>query len=908
MTTPRTFSPSDTTYVEDILTQYEANPASVSPEWRAYFIGLEQASVAGASTGNASAAAASAANPKALGVYRYIRAWRMRGHRVANTNPLKVAPALPPELTLEHYGLSEADMNNEFPTCGVVGQSTGKLNGIYQALKRVYGGTTGIETAQLANDTERTWVRQWWENPANFSSPTKEMKKKLYQGLLEANHFEKMLHTKFVGVKRFSLEGNDAVIPVTQRLIEAAASAGVKHVVMGMAHRGRLNTLCNIMHKPVADMVAGFADKYSDDHAPSANDVKYHLGKVYNHHAENGDGIELELMYNPSHLEVVNPLVLGAARAKAVRYGQGAKEADFGKILPVLMHGDAAVAGQGTVAECNNMMSLDAYNVGGTLHVVINNQIGFTADTVESISGEYCTDIFKSLACPIVHVNADDVEACWRAARFCWEYRQAFGKDTVLDVVGYRRWGHNEGDDPTFTQPHMYGLIRNHPVPCDVYKEKLVEEGSFTAAELEAQEKTVVDAMNAAHAEGMKGVTHHGKHAKVDTTVPKTAISKADLAAMVKAWSTLPAGVELNAKVAKVVEERIAMWQGEKPLNWGAGENAAYGSLLASGITVRLTGEDVQRGTFSHRHAVMTCSATNNRWSPMQAMATKGARCALYNSSLSENAVMGFEYGYAHAAPQTLTIWEAQFGDFANGAQMMIDQYISAAEVKWGQMNGLTLLLPHGQEGQGPEHSSARLERYLQLCAEDNMRVVYPTTPAQIFHLLRRQALWGVKRPLVVMTPKSLLRNPAAVSDVAELTGGSFHPVMDDAKAGKKVKRVVLCSGKVYYDLAAKRDELKDDSVALVRVEELYPFPAEEIGKIIAAYKCKDIWWVQEEPRNQGAWWYVQENWNTAWGYLHYQGRPNQASPAVGINSRFVREQKELVESVFASAAVKKVA
>lgn len=898
MNTPRTFNPSSTAYVEELLAQYQANPASVSPEWQAYFLGIEANTITpSAGTGSSVSSAAAA---KQVGVHRLIRAWRMRGHLAAHLNPLSpTPPETLAELTLNFYGLSEADLDSEFMTEGVVGQPTGKLRGILTALQRAYGGTIGVETANVQDNDSRKWVRAWWENPANHAAPTKDVKKKLYQGLCMANNFEKMLHTKFVGVKRFSLEGNDGVIPIIHRLVETAAADGAKHVVMGMAHRGRLNVLCNVMHKPVADMVAGFADKYTDEGGPTAGDVKYHAGKVYNHHAENGAGIELELMFNPSHLEAVNPVVLGAARAKASQYWEKAGQGDFGTVLSILMHGDAAVAGLGIVSECNNMSMLEYNTVGGTLHIVINNQVGFTAGNEESVGGDYCTDIFKSIGCPIIHANADDIEACWRATRFAWEYRQKFGMDVVLDFVGYRRWGHNEGDDPTFTQPQMYELIRSHPVPSDVYKAKLVEENVFSAAELETLDKAIWDDMLASHAEGMKGVVHKAKHKRVtDTPSPKTAIGKDTVAAIAKAWEDLPKGFVPNAKIANVVKERIDMLNGAKPLNWGAAETAAYGSLLAEGVSVRLTGEDSQRGTFSHRHAVLV-GVDGSKWAPMAAMATKKARHAIYNSALNENATMGFEYGYAHATTNTLTLWEGQFGDFSNGGQVIIDQFIASAEAKWGQMNALGLLLPHGYEGQGPEHSSARVERYLQLCAEDNMRVCMPSTPGQMFHLLRRQALWSVKRPLIAFTPKSLLRNPSAVSPVEELTKGGWQDVIEDTAKLGKVKRVVLCSGKVYYDLAARRAEMGDDSIALVRVEQLYPFPVEQIGKILAAYKCKDVWWVQEEPRNMGAWWFVQENWNKDWGFLHYAGRPTNASPAVGTTSRHNKEQSAVVDAVF---------
>ncbi|RYG57643.1 MAG: hypothetical protein EON60_14330, partial [Alphaproteobacteria bacterium] len=554
-----------------------------------------------------------------------------------------------------------------------------------------------------------------------------------------------------------------------------------------------------------------------------------------------------------------------------------------------------------------------AFHAGGVIHFVLNNQVGFTADPVDAFAGAYCTDIFKQLGVPIVHVNADEIEACWTATRFAWAYRKQFGKDVVIDLLGYRRWGHNEGDDPTFTQPKLYEKVRPHAVPADVYAEKLKAAG-VTAAELEAIEKAYADELAEAFEIAQKGITTKAKGEKATASKTETMAEAGMVKKVVSAWSDQPKDFVINEKVGKVVDERIAMLSGEKPLNWGAAETAAYGCLLQEGISVRMTGQDVQRGTFSHRHAVLVSAADGSKWNVLNSLGAKGATASFYNSALSENAVMGFEYGYAHArskdalyaharSKDALVVWEGQFGDFANGAQVVIDQFLSSAETKWGQTNHLTLLLPHGYEGQGPEHSSARLERFLQLCAEDNMRVVYASSPAQIFHLLRRQAKSSVKKPLVVMTPKSLLRNPAAVSPVSELLNGSFMPVIADSVDARNVKRVVLCSGKVYYDLLARREADKRSDVALVRVEELYPWPAAELTKVLGGYKSKDVYWVQEEPRNMGAWSHVREYWNEEWGYLHYIGRPASASPAVGTTVRHNAEQKALVDEVFGDSA-----
>ena len=847
-------------YVEEMYAKFMADPESVGAEWKAYFLGF--------TAGNSATASGGEGND---GMVRYATAWRERGHLAAWINPLaESGPSLPVELKPETYGLAAGE-GSEFA--------------------KVYGGKVGVEVGAVREPVEKMWVQEWWEKGqaknAALDTPTRL---KIYDGLVRAGGLEQFLHKKFVGAKRFSVEGNDGMIPLVLRLIELAAANGTTHVLMGMAHRGRLNVLVNVLHKSSAELFATFGDKLTAECGPSSGDVKYHLGKTYNHHAESGKDIELQLLFNPSHLEAVNGSVLGVARAKRDMGG---------KVLPILIHGDSAVAGQGVVAECNNMMATEAYGVGGTMHIVANNQIGFTADTDEAVSGDYCTDIFKAIGCPIVHVNGDDIEACWQAMCFTWEYRTTFGKDAVVDLVGYRRWGHNEGDDPTFTQPLMYAKIKGHKTPAEVYAAQLAGM-EIPATELKKIEAAYTAELDAAFAEAQKGITTKAKASTVKNEEPDTVAEAGEIKRVAEAWSKPPQGFVFNEKVGKVAEERVAMLHGEKPLNWGAAETAAYGCLAQEGYSVRITGQDAQRGTFSHRHAVLTCADTNSKWNVLDGLSAKGAKIEIANSVLSENVVMGFEYGYALGKPdKSLVIWEGQFGDFANGAQVVIDQFMSAAEAKWGQTNHLTLLLPHGYEGQGPEHSSARLERYLQLCAEDNMRVCYPSSPAQIFHLLRRQAKHPVKKPLVVLTPKSGLRNPATVSPLSDLLSGGWQPVINDTVDAKGVRKVMLCSGKVYYDLLAKREADKRDDVALVRVEQLYPWPAEEIAAVLARFKARDVYWVQEEPRNMGAWSHVREYWKDNWGYLHYIGRPACASPAVGTTVRHAAEQKALVDEVF---------
>jgi 2-oxoglutarate dehydrogenase E1 component len=841
------FDPASLPLVEEYYAAFKANPASVGAEWQAYFLGWEGA-------GGISTAASSNTDELA-------EAWRTRGHLVAQTNPLRANTRTLPELE-------------------------GPEKARWQAL---YGASVGLELGAMREPTERHWVQQWWET--NAVQPTATDREVLYEGLFQANAFEQFLHKKFVGVKRFSVEGNDGVVPLLHQLATWHSAQPKAAMILGMAHRGRLNVLCNVMHKPLPEMFAGFSDTLKPlPGAPSSGDVKYHLGKTYHAHYGSAE-ITLQLLFNPSHLEAVNPSVLGVARAR-IDSGEAA--------LPVLIHGDSAVAGQGTVAECNNLMSLAPYTVGGTIHLVLNNQVGFTADPTDALgtgTNPYCTDMFKSLGVPIFHCNADDLEACWRALRCAYEYRQAFGKDAVLDLVGYRRWGHNEGDDPTFTQPKLYEIVRPHPTPAEVYKPKALAGGANQAA-LEKAEAAYAKQLEEALKEAQAGYTPKAGKEAAQANTPETSAEAGLVAKVAEVWGKPPVGFVYNEKVRKVIDERVAMLRGEKPLNWGAAEVAAYGTLAQEGYGLRMTGQDVQRGTFSHRQCVLTCSDTNSKWSVLQSLASQGTHFLVSNSALSENAVLGYEYGYSLMQTQGLTIWEAQFGDFANGAQVVIDQFIASAEAKWGQRSNLALLLPHGYEGQGPEHSSARLERFLQLCAENNLRVCMPSTPAQVFHLLRHQAKQAELKPLIYLTPKSLLRNPAAVSPLSELLRGAWQPVLPETEL-KQAKRVVLCSGKVYYDLLAKREAEKRTDVALIRLEQLYPWPEQAIAKALAPFKPKEVLWVQEEPRNMGAWAHVREYWNADWGYLHYAGRPASASPAVGTTSRHNAEQAEVLAQVF---------
>lgn len=902
-----------TTYIEQLFSAYQQDPASLPQEWQDYFATLST----GAQNGTCPAtnetaiphgtetvgAAATAQN----NVSRLVQAYRYHGHTVAKVNPLQDELYSVGVLDLTAYGLSESQKNDVFATAEVLSAGHATLNDILTTLQRTYTGSLSVQLGDVLDLEERRWLRKELEKTAGKPPFSEEEKLDIYDKLQRANSIEKYLHTKFTGVKRFSLEGGDALIPMIHEMITSAAQQGVEEVVLGMAHRGRLNVLTNVMDKPYAELFAAFSAtlKQTEDFGASG-DVKYHFGRSSDFTTKHGDTVHLSLHNNPSHLEAVNPVVEGSVRAKQERRGpQGVNQ-----VLPFLIHGDSAFSGQGVVPETLNLAGLRGYSTGGTVHVVINNQVGFTANPEDTFSGAYCTDIARMLQVPIFHVNGDDVEACVYAMRVATAYRQTFNKDVFIDLVCYRRHGHNEGDDPAFTQPLMYDFIKKHPVPAALYKTKLTKENSGIASKLDALDKDFTAQLQTAFNEAQKGVEttpdvfnsywkgFTNKRAEEETN---TAIDSQLLTNIEQACSTYPDDFTPNRKVAKVIEQRVSMWKGDEPLNWGAGEMAAYGALMQEGYSVRLSGQDVQRGTFSHRHALLTDSTTSQRYNPMQTLSSDGATFEAWNSSLSELAVMGFEFGYSLAAPKTLTIWEGQFGDFSNGAQIIIDQFLSSSEAKWHRMSGLVLLLPHGFEGQGPEHSSARLERYLQLCAENNMSVAYPTTPAQICHVLRRQMLRNVRKPLVVMTPKSLLRHPQATSTVEELTHNTFHSLIVDApEKAKKVTNVLLCSGKIYYDLANYAAENNITNTVILRLEELYPLPTEAIKTELEAYKNYTLRWVQEEPRNMGAWTFINDNLAPELPCkLEYIGRKASASPAVGNPKRHIEEQEAVVKDAF---------
>ena len=912
-------------YTEDLYKQYQHDKTSVSAEWQGYFAAVEELGPAlvaaearanqqnGQSNGQTSAAAIPGGQETVgdaamaqSNVTRLVQAYRYHGHRSARLNPLADEGDVKSDIRLEEYGLSEKHLDDIFAVSGVLEQSHAPLREIVDALQATYCGTLAVQTGDMVSLEERRWLQNRMEHARSHPDYTPEMQTRIYRHLYAANSFERFLHSKFVGVKRFSIEGGESLIPMLDTLVEATGRAGMTDIVFGMAHRGRLNVLVNTMCKPLTEMFAGFLDSIQSKDASSSGDVKYHQGRSSDIETTSGQVVHLSLLNNPSHLEAVNPVVLGSVYAKQQRIARQEDADGRQRVLPLLIHGDAAFAGQGVVPETLNLGKLDGYDVGGTVHLVINNQIGFTACPRETFSGEYCTDVARMLKCPIFHVNGDDPEACVFAMELAFDYRQKFGRDVVIDLVCYRRHGHNEGDDPTFTHPVMYKKIADHAPVSALYKDTLTQQGLTSLNDVEAAYQAKLDEAYKAAQDGVTVEPDMFKKAwsgfiRDAKKKPETSVKKDVLEDISRQLVEYPAHFQPHKKAHKLQEQRAGMLRGEADLNWGAAEMAAYASLLQAGYNVRLSGQDVQRGTFSHRHLVMTDATTGETAIPIQAAAQQGAVLEAYNSSLSELAVLGFEFGFSLADPHTLTIWEAQFGDFANGAQIMIDQFIACTEVKWQRLSGLTLLLPHGYEGQGPEHSSARLERFLQLSGNQNWRVCVPTTPAQIFHMLRRQMLDVTRKPLVVMTPKSLLRHPEAVSPQADLTTGGLQAVIDDPDVKPAdVTRVLLCSGKVYYDLRAVRQAQHRKDVAIIRLEELYPLPQEEVEAVLSRYKTDDLRWVQEEPRNMGAWMFLLDQlWRKTGHQVRCISRPVSASPAVGAAAAHKREQEALMTEAF---------
>lgn len=900
----------DVAAISDLYDQYKANAESVDESWQKFFQGFDfsykWASENGAA-GNGHAGGDLAQVQKEMAVISLIKAFRSRGHLLAKTNPVRTRKDRRPRLELKDYALSEADLNTEFEAGKFLGIGRATLKTIVDSLYKIYAGHIGFEYSYIREPEAKEWLRTKIEKDAlTFSLPIEE-KKQILEKLNEAVVFENFLHTKFLGQKRFSLEGGETTIPALDAIINKAADLGTQEVMIGMAHRGRLNVLANIMGKSYEAIFDGFEGNVPHE-VHGDGDVKYHLGYSSKHVSPSGKEISLKLAPNPSHLEAVNPVVEGFCRARADAHYQG----DYDKILPIIIHGDAAVAGQGIVYEVTQMAKLKGYETGGTLHFVINNQVGFTTDFEDARSSIYCTDIAKIIDAPVFHVNGDDPEAVVFVSKLAVEFREAFNRDVFIDMVCYRRYGHNESDEPKFTQPTLYSIIATHPNPREIYNKKLVEQGDVNA-QLAIQMDTEFKAELQARLDNVKQkIKPEYKPLKLDNRwaelqyserkdfekSPNTAVNKEIIDKIAAALVKLPDGFKPLKQIEKLLQDRKAYFETGQ-LNWATAELLAYGTILLEGKIVRVSGQDVQRGTFSHRHAVVKEADTNEAYNSLNFIEEGQEKLQIYNSLLSEYGVLGFEFGYALANPDALVVWEAQFGDFANGAQTMIDQFISSQESKWQTMNGVVLLLPHGYEGQGPEHSNARPERFLQLAAEDNMVICNITTPSNIFHALRRQLSWNFRKPLVVMSPKSLFRHPKVVSPISEFTSGSFTEVYADSYAdAKKVSKVLLCTGKVFFDLQEKQEKDKRKDVAIVRIEQLHPFPTTKVNAELAKYKNAQVFWVQEEPENMGYWSYVlrEFGWKAFTGLV---ARKKSASPATGFLKIHNEEQAKLVERAF---------
>lgn len=904
-----------TAFFADLYDQYLINPDSVEPSWRAFFQGFDFANEFGAGPVEGLALSANGQDcsivtdklQKEFNVLKLIDAYRTRGHLFTKTNPVRERRTYSPDLNIQNFGLSNADLDIVFDAAKVVNLNPSSLRDIIKHLDNVYCQHIGVEYMYIRDPKVIDWIQRRLDINDNLPSFNTDQKKRILKKLNEAVSFENFLHTKYVGQKRFSLEGIESAIPALDFLIEAAADRGVEQFVMGMAHRGRLNVLANVFGKPTQDIFSEFDGKDYDDDALFDGDVKYHLGLTADRQTQNGKKININLAPNPSHLETVGAVIEGITRAKQDKYYPN----DFSKVLPIAVHGDAAVAGQGIVYEIIQMAKLDGYKTNGTIHVVFNNQVGFTTNYLDARSSTYCTDVAKVTLSPVLHVNADDAEAVVHAMLFALEYRMEFKQDVFIDLLGYRKYGHNEGDEPKFTQPILYKAIARHKNPRDLYADKLKAEGSIDDTYVKSLEEeykasleenlensrkkdlTVISPFMQDEWKGFEQVEAEGMLKKYETKVSKDIVD-----AVAKTITELPSDKKFIKNITKVINDRKKMVD-ENRLDWAMGEMLTYGSLLIEGYDVRISGQDVERGTFSHRHAVVKVEDSEEEVILLNHVPNKKGNFSVYNSHLSEYGVLGFEYGYALANPNALTIWEAQFGDFSNGAQIMIDQYISAAEDKWNNQNGIVMLLPHGYENQGAEHSSARMERYLQLCANHNMYVADCTTPANFFHLLRRQMVTKFRKPLVVMTPKSLLRHPEAVSAISEFTDGQFQEVIDDANVNpSEVKTLVFCTGKFYYDLKAKREEEGRNDVALVRIEQLFPLPVEQMKAIIAQYpNADDYVWAQEEPRNMGAYGYMLMYFNEV--KFRVASPKAYSAPAAGSYVRSKKRHAAAIAMVF---------
>ncbi|MCR9143281.1 MAG: 2-oxoglutarate dehydrogenase E1 component [bacterium] len=951
-------SPANVALLEDKFEEFQRNPESVDPQWREFFKSYDSGEFipparpganggaknsgsnghqAAGTSAPAGAASAGAGNGHLTGsdyesknlsfidqgqvqdvadlhmkTLLLLQAYRRHGHFAADTDPLKRGEPNRRGLKLEDHYLTEADLDREVKAYVAGKETTGKLRDLVNRMEKAYCSSIGTEYFYIRDENRRRWLMERLEATKHISELSKDEKEMIFDRLFQAEDWEKFLATRFPGKKRFSLEGGESLIPALSSVVENADKYGIAQIVLGMAHRGRLNVLANIMQKDPALIFAEFNENVPDD--DRAGDVKYHMGYSSDVKTRTGNNVHLSLAFNPSHLEVINPVVLGSVRARQDRSQQEERT----DMLPLIIHGDAAFAGQGLNYECLNMAQLPGYAVGGALHIIVNNQIGFTTGAEDARSTSYCTDLAKILQAPIFHVNGDDPEACYRAIQLCLEWRQIFQTDVFLDLVCYRRLGHNETDEPTFTQPLMYKKIKSLPTTFKLYETKLLDEG-FEKEKLDQIKKsareTLEDAFQRVESKEVKverealsgNWTGFEKADMVNPAPPSTNVNRDKIESIAKILTTVPDDFKANKKIARLLDQRRAMvFDEDGKLDWGMAENLAYGTLLAENTSIRISGQDVKRGTFSHRHAAIFDSETGEQFVPLQGVPGEydhESHFDVVNSLLSEMGALGFEFGYSLAEPYTLVIWEAQFGDFVNNAQVIIDQFISSCEAKWNRMSGLVMLLPHGYEGQGPEHSSARLERFLQLCSQNNIQVCNLTTPAQYFHLIRRQMKRNFRKPLVIMSPKSLLRHPQATSTVQELTDDCFLDVIDERDAGidpQKVRRLVLCSGKIYYELKAAREERKIDDIAIATVEQIYPYPIDAITELLQKYtQATEITWCQEEPRNQGAWIYMENRLEAQISDKHelnYFGRPPSPSPATGYFKIHQKEQAQIID------------
>ena len=900
-----------TGYIADLYDKYLQNPDIVEPSWRSFFQGYDLANENFSLTDDSeSSVEIPQSVRKEFLVVDLINGYRTRGHLFTKTNPVRDRRKYTPTLAIENFGLSKSDLDSTFNAGEIVGIGPKKLSEIIGHLERTYCDSIGVEYMYMRNPEKLSWWKDRLIVNDNHPNYNQDAKKYILSKLNQAVTFESFLQTKYVGQKRFSLEGGEALIPgISVALRNAAEVYGVEECVLGMAHRGRLNTLVNIFKKPVRDLFSEFEGKDFED-TNIDGDVKYHLGLTLSKTFRNGKQIKMNLVPNPSHLETVAAVAEGIARAKIDRKYNG----DESKILPIIVHGDAAIAGQGIAYEVTQMAKLNGYKTGGTIHIVVNNQIGFTTNYLDARSSTYCTDVAKVTLSPVLHVNADDTEAVCHAMEMALDFRMKFKTDVFIDLLGYRKYGHNEGDEPRFTQPKLYKAISKHKNVKDLYAAQLLEENTINSEYLQKVTTDFKELLETEFNESKKVKTSKVKEfmqstwkgferqqltsmlQTEDTTYPVDKLKN-----IAKIVSTVPENVQFVRKAERILQGRSKMVFDTNTLDWGMAENLAYGSLLEEGFNVRISGQDVERGTFSHRHAILRDEISEERINLLNNNPNNSGKMTIYNSLLSEYGVLGFDYGYAMANPNTLTIWEAQFGDFSNGAQIMFDQYISAAEDKWKMQNGIIVLLPHGYEGQGSEHSSARIERYLQLCAEDNMTVANCTTPANFYHLLRRQMKRNYRKPLIVFTPKSLLRHPKAVNSIEDLATGKFQEVIDDSLNPSKVTKLVFCMGKFYYDLLAEREILEREDVALVRIEQLFPLHLEKIQRVIDRYpSVKEYIWAQEEPRNMGAWSFMLERLELV--KLNVRSRKYYAVPAAGSSTRFKKRHKAVIDSVFNDA------